>query len=346
MRGNTLGRHVMGEKQARPLTLGLFVVFVLSSFAPTASAQGVEAAADVLINSGYERLAEGDAEVALSLFQQAHQIYPSPRSLAQIGLAEGALERWGDAEGHLAEAISNAAHPWIAPRIEPLRARLEAVREHLGRLEVTGGDPRTTLRVDGRNRGPVAAESLWLAPGEHRIEVRGAGLTLFTRTVTLREGETTRLQLDPRAEQRRTTRGPVQRAEPEPPAEPTRMWTPGWFVAGGGVAFAAAGAALAAVAATEHTTLLDLCSNDGDGDDMACTEVSPTEIERRASAGEAMAISGDLLLYSGVALAVSGLVLALAGPSMGLSDETQERLLSLRVGASPIGGTLILEGSW
>ena len=122
----------IAEPRARSSWLSFLALSLLfgslSGLCSAASAQE-ESEADTLIEEGYRLLAEGDAEGALRLYQRAHAVSPSPRSLAQMGLAEGALGRWGDADEHLSLALESEDDPWIRRRATSLRRRLERVRE-------------------------------------------------------------------------------------------------------------------------------------------------------------------------------------------------------------------------
>src|SRR5262245_16478811 len=78
-----------------------------------APAAGPEAEAERLIANGLElRRAEKPVE-ALELFQRAHGLAPTPRTLGQMGLVEAALERWADAEVHLLEALATPDDAWV-----------------------------------------------------------------------------------------------------------------------------------------------------------------------------------------------------------------------------------------
>src|SRR5688572_26433692 len=55
----------------------------------------------------------GECSRALELFQRAHAMAPTPKTIAQMGLAELDLHRWTDAEKHLGAALGSAEFPWI-----------------------------------------------------------------------------------------------------------------------------------------------------------------------------------------------------------------------------------------
>ena len=107
----------LGAAHARALMAG-----VTLAWAAPAAAQ--ETPATALLREGIElRRAGRDAE-ALARFERAHAVEPSPRTLAQMGLAEQALGRWVRAEAHLRAALAPRDDAWI----ERNRAALDAAR--------------------------------------------------------------------------------------------------------------------------------------------------------------------------------------------------------------------------
>ena len=71
----------------------LVICAVLAIFSPVASAAGAETEADGLIARGLELRRQEKQTDALDLFQRAHAIAPSPRTLGQMGLVEASLQR-------------------------------------------------------------------------------------------------------------------------------------------------------------------------------------------------------------------------------------------------------------
>lgn len=158
--------------------------------------------ADALIAQGVTlRTQQRDAE-ALALFERANAMTPSPRALAQIALAEQALNRWVAAERHLREALASASDPWIARNAPALRSALGVIDSHLGRLEVRTNVPGAELWVSAVREGTLPLTAPLRVPvGSLPIEVRAAGYQPATRTVTITTGnittETITLTQDP-----------------------------------------------------------------------------------------------------------------------------------------------------
>lgn len=150
------------------LAASLALAVALCSVASAAPPEPAEA----LIEQGVKLRVEGKHAEALELFSKAHAQSPSARTLAQMGLAEGSLRRWLDAEAHLAAALEAGDTPWIEVRRnrEALEQALVSVRRHIGSLVVLG-PAGTEVSVNGRVAGhlPLVAP-LRLAEGQARVD--------------------------------------------------------------------------------------------------------------------------------------------------------------------------------
>jgi hypothetical protein len=174
-----------------------FALLVVSMFgASAASAED----ADGLIKRGVELRRAGDDQAALEQFRRAYDLAPSPRALAQMGLAEQALSRWVDGEAHLAKALEAAQDPWIGKYRDTLQSSRAEIARHLGWLVVTGGPAGAQLRLDGRLAGTLPLDHpLRLPAGTITLDALAEGHVLATRAVTVRPGETTNEDLPARA---------------------------------------------------------------------------------------------------------------------------------------------------
>ena len=141
----------------------------LLSFSASAQAQS---AFEQWMDEGVRMRTERRDVEALHAFQQAYAIEPRPVVLAQIGLAEQALERWADAEAHLSEALTQVDDPWISANAETLGASLSVVRGHLGTLRVIGPEDAIALQVEVDERAAGSATTpMRLAVGRHHVRV-------------------------------------------------------------------------------------------------------------------------------------------------------------------------------
>lgn len=260
------------------------------------------------------RVEHRDAE-ALTLLTTLWEETHSARARAQMARAEQALGRWLDAERHMGEALAVADDPWIAARRASLEQERRFVREHLGRIEVLGGVPGASVRVDGREGGALPlAEPLWASAGTVVLEVSAEGYVTAQRTVSVTAGATARetLTLVPV----RVVEAPVPRPEVpvvvRPPARtdpPTR--SPVWSTLG--VASLVTGGVLLVGGVASHVareTLVASAAGIGCGYDeqtgavvggMDCPERVST-IDLSTALMATGYVSGALLLGAGVAL--------------------------------------------
>ncbi len=154
--------------------------------------------ADELVERGVKLRVEGNDAKALEVFTRAHALSPSARTTAQIGLAEGALHRWLDAEAHLSTALAQHDTPWIENRRnrEALEQALASVRSHIGTITVTGPEG-TEVVVEGKRVGRLPLnEPLRLPEGPARIEASAAGRRPAAAEITVAGGLASNVILD------------------------------------------------------------------------------------------------------------------------------------------------------
>src|SRR5688572_26524065 len=113
----------------RALTLITCVVLAVPPAVATAAT--TEAEADALIAKGLELRRQEKPTDALELFQRAHAIAPSPRTLGQMGLVEASLQRWADAEAHVASALAASSDPWVRKNRGFLTQALATAKGHV-----------------------------------------------------------------------------------------------------------------------------------------------------------------------------------------------------------------------
>jgi len=143
---------------------------------------------DALVEKGLKlRRDRRDAE-ALALFQQAYEARPSPRTQAQIALAEQALGKWVEAERDLLLALAAPNDAWIASHRDTLDKALDTIRKHLGTLGVEANVARAELWLDGAQIGELPIRNHRIAAGPVRLDVRAEGYEPATRSVEIAPG--------------------------------------------------------------------------------------------------------------------------------------------------------------
>jgi hypothetical protein len=284
------------------LVLVLVAVFMVSG---PAAARAAEPTADELIARGLELRRQSRPGEALELFQRAHALAPSARTLGQLGLVEASVEHWLEAETHLNASLATPADAWVRKNRGFLIQALHVSRAHIGELDITGPDG-TKVAVDGHPVGTLPdVEHVRLAEGNAVVTATGAGFKDFSKTVavTARAKVSLAIVLDPlqsRAAVAVAAPAPLP-APPPPPIvpiidvvdEPARSWKTqvGAGLVAAGVGLAAWGIVWIAVDGHDH------CATTG----PSCNTVYDTNA------------SGWILAAGGAVAAGAGAVLLILG---------------------------------
>jgi hypothetical protein len=288
-------------------------------------ARAAEPTAEDLIVRGLELRRAAKPGKALEMFQRAHALAPSPRTLGQMGLVETSLEHWLDAAAHVTAALATPDEMWVRKNRAFLDQAWKVCRGHIGELVVTGPNG-TDVAIDGRHVGTLPfVQPVRLVEGSAVVTANSAGFKDFSKTVTIAGGAKVSVAIVLDAVAKRASvavAAPVPLPPEVPPispvpiiaaAEPSaRSWqTPA------GIGLVAAGAGLMAWGITwmavDHD---DVCPMGG----AACNNVydSGTKGRLLTAGGVAAAGAGAVLLYLGHRSANAGLALDLTPSSVAL----------------------------
>ncbi len=164
-------------------------LIAITSFGTIAHAQPDDQSPDALIESGIALREQGKDDLALQDFQKAYSLSPSPRALAQIGLAEQALGIWLKAERDVTDAVKNENDPWIQKNHDALESALSTIQTHLGTLEIRCDAPDAEVFVDGGSRGKLGiGSSVRVEAGTREVQVRAPGKYASSRSVIVPPG--------------------------------------------------------------------------------------------------------------------------------------------------------------
>jgi hypothetical protein len=156
--------------------LALLVAILLASGEARAGDKATAEEAETLIQRGLRLRKAGDDAGALPEFQKAHQLAPTPRTAAQLGLVEQALGHWDEAEGHLAVAIRSTSDPWVEKHRDSLQSAMVVVRGHIGSVQITGEPSGAEVYINGRLVGRLPLnQPITVIAGEVDIELRADG---------------------------------------------------------------------------------------------------------------------------------------------------------------------------
>lgn len=214
--------------------------------APRAAAQPApcsDRAVALEIDRAIEERRRGREEPGFRRLEALWRRCPSPRTLAQLALAEHGLGRLREAYIHLRDALASEGDPWITTRQGPLQSVLTEIALRVPRVAPACPVPGAVLRVDGVEVGTLPLPTPWvLARGAAVLEVAAPGYLTAQRAVTVADGAVWResIALEREAPVAVAVTPPVALPPPPPTASPLRRVL-GWGAVGLGAVFGAVG---------------------------------------------------------------------------------------------------------
>lgn len=271
------------------------IIIVMVSGAAQATAPG----ADAMITRGLELRREGKPDEALEMFQRAHALAPSPRTLGQMGIVEGTLEHWIDAENHLTAALAAVEDPWVKKNQPLLQAALDSVKPHIGQL-VFSGTAGAAVTVGGKPVGTLpTVPPVRVAAGTVLITASAPSSKQFVDRVDVQAGMQTAVTINLEPININPVPEPASSAPPAPSVpelhshDTWKTWTGGALL-GVGAAVAAWGIVWIAV---DGNSAGGTCA---DTTAPNCKHVYDTKTPGwiLTAGGAAAAAAGGFLLYS------------------------------------------------
>ncbi|HET6331893.1 MAG TPA: tetratricopeptide repeat protein, partial [Polyangiales bacterium] len=114
--------------------------------------------AAALIDEGMTLKVQGDNLGALAKFQEAQNVFSTPRGLAQQGLVEEPLGDLASAEDHITAALQQKKDPWIRKNRKQLTAaqkRIMRLTKTYAKLEINGSNLGAQVTVNDRPVGTL-----------------------------------------------------------------------------------------------------------------------------------------------------------------------------------------------
>ena len=344
---------------ATTVALAALLVCAARGAAQRADPSVVQAAGEQTVDSEYEaaiatavrEYEAGNWPEALAMFEQAHALRPSARTLRGMGVAAFESRRYARAIAYLRQALSAAdLQATIGDEATALHRLHARAQRYVGRLVLVASgqgpaptDPR--VWIDSYPAVVVDGEVL-VDPGEHELRVEAEGYLPIQRSLVIDPSHRVRLRLSwVAAPAAPTAKPPSPRlpqpaaVKPPPQARATTQHAPdsapgrdplavSLLVAGGAALAGAAGAGLWALSTAERSRRA--C------DDEACHRRATTDYGR----AQDIALAADVLLLAGGVGLATGLVLLLSRQDRPEGRAKPRVALRLGVGRIGVGGTL------
>ena len=131
-----------------------------------------DAGYDVLVREALAEYGLGNFAEARALFDRAHALRPSARTLRGLGITAFELQRYVQAISELEAALADRRHALTAQQRQDVQQTLSKARRFVGRVKLELVPSNATVFVDGRQ---VTGSDLLLDLGTHQLEARASG---------------------------------------------------------------------------------------------------------------------------------------------------------------------------
>src|SRR3569623_1565769 len=192
-----------------PAILVMMTTLAQAAPPPLMTPANAKASAQILLRDGTALFERGEMADALKKFQQAYEIFPSPKILFNVGAAQRVLDHPVEALSAFQRFLAEAPDAPAGARQEAQQA-VAALTSSLGRVIVECPEAAMDVSIDGTPVGvtPLAAP-IWAVPGQRRIGGRREGMIAAVQDVTVRAGTDSAETLAGRAGISMTARGGV-----------------------------------------------------------------------------------------------------------------------------------------
>ncbi|MFL5306438.1 MAG: PEGA domain-containing protein [Polyangia bacterium] len=177
---------VRGQRSARWL-VAAFIIGAICAHVRVCRAGGSDAEkVEELIRQGNALRRQHEDARALPMFQQAYELSRTPRTAAQLGLAELALGYWDAAHEHLTDGLTSGRNSWVTQNRRALEAALTEAKSHLASVTIEGTPAGADVLLNGKSVGtlPLPAPVL-INEGRIEVDVRAATYKADHRVLTV-----------------------------------------------------------------------------------------------------------------------------------------------------------------
>jgi tetratricopeptide (TPR) repeat protein len=284
------------------VTLGLCAVAAAPSRADEARDPGSSPTAespeyDRLLKEALAEFQLGNWTEARAMFERAHELKPSARTLRAIGLSAFEEKSYAEAVAYLTAALSDQRRPLTDAQRKEAEYAIKRSLGYIAQYELEISPENADVRIDSRK--PIILDGkLLLDPGKYQLEVTADGYQLTRESIVARPRENLklRIELSPRQVDGVAAQGQVE-TEEEREGLSTQQWL--------GIGIGAAGVVGLGVGAVFGLTAMSK-ADDAGCEDGQCPDLAAEKLNDEAiDAGNIATVT----LIAGAALAGIGAVL-------------------------------------
>lgn len=154
----------------------------------SANASGEDAEYRSVVEEALQEYNRGNWEEAAALFERAHRLNPSARTLRGMGLTAYEARRYVDAIRHLSDALGETRRPLTQAQREEVSATLDRARRFVAHLRLKVGPAEARVTINGRPAEPDGKGDVATDPGLLDVEITADGYESALRRVRLTAG--------------------------------------------------------------------------------------------------------------------------------------------------------------
>jgi hypothetical protein len=139
--------------------------------------------------AGVKLLGNNDYAAALTEFQTANELIPSPAANNKIGICQDKLGHISEAIAAYEKFVAEAPADKMAEQIAEARKRLDALKATPVAVNASSDPTGATIWIDGAPNQAVSPTELKLAPGKHKIRMASPGYDPSEIEVEVKAGE-------------------------------------------------------------------------------------------------------------------------------------------------------------
>jgi hypothetical protein len=148
-----------------------------------------------LVELGFQEIAAGNYQRALTQLTQAQAIQPSARLLLALGTVEHALQHEARAAEYVQQALDSQNRPLTQQERADAQQLSQQLRAHVALYQVRVLPASAQLALDGIPLSSHDPHSVWLDTGKHVLEATAPGYGPARRNIEVEPGEEAQLDL-------------------------------------------------------------------------------------------------------------------------------------------------------